>query len=64
MNGVPLREHLEALLKADREHYDQQFEDLKHEVRQNRSHKHPGLVAWAALVPLLLSLIGLIFLLS
>lgn len=62
MDHVPLRDHLEALLSQHQEHVDGQFSDLKHEVRRIRDHSHPGYVLWAALVPLLLTLSGLLVL--
>lgn len=64
MENVPIREHVEKLFETHKQHMDEKFKDLKSEVRSTRGHGHPGLVPWAGLVPLILTVVGLIFLFS
>jgi hypothetical protein len=60
MDMVPLRD----LFEAHQHHVDERFDRLERLVREQGKHSHPGLVPWAALIPMVVTLIVAVGLLS
>lgn len=62
MEQIPLRDYLDQRFRDHQKHVDERFDDVKSEIKSLRDHSHPGYVLWAALVPLLVSMVGLLVL--
>lgn len=57
---VPLRQHMEALFEQNKRHVDNQFREVRADIRGLRNHKHKGYVRWAQFVTVLVAVGGFV----
>ena len=58
--AVSLRDYIDRRFQDHRAHVDDRFDMLEDQVKANREHQHGGLVSWVALVPVLVTIYGLV----